>query len=217
MNCPPSAGSGPAALHGRVFFAMRTIVFFDGQNLFRTAKDAWSHSDPSSPYDWPSYDVEKLAQHLVSLTPGRTLEETRFYTGVHSRTVKPDKYWFWTNKLNHLETQGIHVYRGRVSASDQEKGVDVSLAIDLIQATNEQRYEAAIIVSKDSDFGPAVQLAKTIAKSQGRQLVFESAFPVAQNTPKKKRRGVPGTKWVHIDQAAYDACRDRNEYRTPKR
>ena len=198
---------------------MRTIVFFDGQNLFRTAKEAWgaSPSDSSSPYDWPSYDVEKLAQHLVSLTPGRTLEETRFYTGVHSRTVKPDKYWFWTNKLNHLETQGIHVYRGRVSASDLEKGVDVSLAIDLIQATNEQRYEAAIIVSKDSDFGPAVQLAKTIAKSQGRQLVFESAFPVAQNTPKKKRRGVPGTKWVHIDQAAYDACRDRNEYRTPKR
>ena len=195
---------------------MRTAVFFDGQNLFRSAKGTWGPSPPnsSSPYDWPSYDVEKLAQHLVSLTPGRTLEEIRFYTGVHSRKVNRDQYWFWTNKLNHLEAQGIHVYRGRVS-NGQEKGADVSLAIDLIQATYEKRYEVAIIVSKDSDFGPAVALAKVIAESQGRKLVFQSAFPVALNTPKKQMRGVPGTQWIHIDQADYDACRDWNEYRPP--
>ena len=203
---------------GGCFFVMRTIVFFDGQNLFRSAKGTWgpSQSNPSSPYDWPSYDVEKLAQLLVSLTPGRTLEETRFYTGVHNRKVNHDQYWFWTNKLDHLEAQGIYVYRGRVS-NDQEKGADVSLAIDLIQATYEKRYDVAIIVSKDSDFGPAVELAKAIAKSQGRELVFQSAFPVAPNTPKKKRRGVPGTQWVPIDRATYDACRDWNEYRPPKR
>ena len=203
---------------GGCFFAMRTIVFFDGQNLFRSAKDAWGPSQPnsSSPYDWPSYDVEKLAQYLVSLTPGRTLQEIHFYTGVHNRNVKPDLYWFWTNKLNHLEVQGIYVYRGRVS-NGQEKGVDVSLAIYLIQATYEKRYEVAIIVSKDSDFGPAVALAKVIAESQGRNLAFQSAFPVAPNTPKKKRRGVPGTQWVHIDQSGYDACRDWNDYRSPKK
>ena len=108
---------------GGCFFAMRTVVFFDGQNLFRSAKDTWgpSQPNPSSPYDWPSYDVEKLAQHLVSLTPGRTLEEVRFYTVAHNRDVRPDQYWFWTNKLNHLEAQGIYVYRGRVS-NGQEKG-----------------------------------------------------------------------------------------------
>ena len=83
---------------------MRTVVFFDGQNLFRSAKETWGPSPPnsSSPYDWPSYDVEKLAQHLASLTPGRTLEEIRFYTGVHRRKVNPDQYWFWTNKLDSL-------------------------------------------------------------------------------------------------------------------
>ena len=164
----------------------------------------------------PAYDVEKLAQHLASLTPGRTLEEIHFYTGVYSRKANRDLYWFWTNKLNHLEAQGIHVYRGRIS-NNQEKGVDVSLAIDLIQATYEKRYEVAIIVSKDSDFGPAVAVAKGIAESQGRKLVFQSAFPVALNTPKKKKRGVPGTHWIHIDQADYDTCRDWTEYRSPKR
>ncbi len=107
--------------------------------------------------------------------------------------------------------------RGGWTEAKQEKGVDVSLAIDLIQATHKQRYDAAIILSKDSDFGPAVLLSKQIAQEQGRQLSFESVFPVAPTTPRKNRRGVPGTQWVHIDQATYDACRDWNEYRPPKK
>ena len=203
---------------GGCFFVMRTLVLFDGQNLFRSAKDAWG---PSYPYDHPSYDVELLAQRLVSLTTGRTLEEIRFYTGVYRKDQDWERHWFWTNKLDHLETQGAYVYRGRVrgglNEAKQEKGVDVSLAIDLIQATHEQRYDVAIIMSKDSDFGPAVRLSKQIAQNQGRQLGFESAFPVAPTTPRQYTRGVPGTKWVHIDQATYDACRDWNDYRPPKK
>lgn len=194
---------------------MDTIVFFDGQNLFRSAKDAWG---PASPYGWPSYDVEKLAQHVVSLTPGRTLKQVRFYTGVYSEAQDYEKHWFWTNKLDHLESQGIYVYRGRVRGAGndnkQEKGVDVSLTTDLIRATYESEYDVAIIVGQDSDFGPAVKLAKQIAKEQGRKLVFESAFPVGPG--KKYNRAIPGTDKLVIDKIAYDACRDWNEYRPPK-
>ena len=83
-----------------------------------------------------------------------------------------------------------------------------------MQATHEQRYEVAIIVSQDTDFGPAVRLAKTIAQSQNRQLAYESAFPVGPGS--LSRRGVPGTLWVPINQATYDACLDPTDYR-PKR
>ena len=103
------------------------------------------------------------------------------------------------------------MYRGRVNPGGQEKGVDVSLAIDLVQATHERRYDVAIIVSQDWDFGPAVSLAKQIAASQGRTLTFESAFPVGPGS--RSRRGVPGTIWVPIDQGAYDACYDPKDYR----
>ena len=65
--------------------------------------------------------------------------------------------------------------------------MDVSLALDLVQATYEQRYETAIIVSQDADFGPAVLLAKKIARVQGRQLLFESAFPLGPGTPRGRR------------------------------
>ena len=89
--------------------------------------------------------------------------------------------------------------------------MDVSLAIDLIQATYESRYEAALIVSQDSDFGPAVRLAKQIAKGQGRMLAFESWYPVGPGS--RSRRGVPGTTWRPIDRETYDACHDPRDYR----
>ena len=100
---------------------------------------------PSSPYAWPSYDVEKLARTLVSRISGRVLAETRFYTGIPDPAVGPSqRLWhgFWSNKLRYLRSRGIYVYRGRVNAGGQEKGVDVSLALDLLRATYEQRYDA---------------------------------------------------------------------------
>ncbi len=192
---------------------MRTLVLIDGQNLYHLALRAWA-SGPDSPYAWPSYDIEKLSGALVSRTAGRILEQIRFYTGVPDPSVGPSQlFWhgFWSNKIRYLRSRGIYVYRGRVNSGGQEKGVDVSLALDLVRATYQRQYEAAIIVSQDWDFGPAVRLAKQIAKAQGRRLTFESCFPLGPGS--HSRRGVPGTSWVPIDQAAYDACLDPRDYR----
>ncbi len=119
---------------------------------------------------------------------------------------------FWTNKLRFVRNQGIYVYRGRINSSRQEKGVDVSLAIDLVDLTYQNKYDLGIIVSQDWDFGPAVHLAKIIAGGQGRTIQFESWFPYA---PDKGiiDRGIPGTTWIKIDKALYDRCLDLNDYR----
>ena len=188
---------------------MRTIVFCDGQNLFHLAKNAWGDIPP---YDWPSYDVMKLAQALVSRDPARTLAEIRFYTGVPGKASGSRWRAFWVAKLRWMRSQQINVYRGRV-LSGQEEGVDVSLALDLVQATYESRYEVAIIISQDSDFVPAVRLAKRIARSQNRNLTFESDIPVGPGS--KSTRGVDGTNWVQIDKTVYDACLDQTNHRPP--
>jgi uncharacterized LabA/DUF88 family protein len=195
---------------------LSTIVFIDGQNLYHLAKNLWGRPGLSSPYTWPSYDVEKVAQGLVSRVQSRVLTETRFYTGVPRPDGTPtDRFWhaFWTNKLRHLRSLGVIVYAGRVNASGQEKGVDVSLAIDLVRLTYEQRYDVAIIVSQDWDFGPAVKLAREISQTQGRSVEFESCFPYEPSN--SSNRGIPGTTWVHIDKAFYDSWYDPREYRPP--
>lgn len=193
---------------------MRTVVFFDGQNLYHLARTAWAPFPPvvGSPYGYPSYDVQKLAAALSARDPRRVLSQTRFYTGVPS--PKEDAFWhgFWSNKLRFLGSQGINVYKGRINPGGQEKGVDVSIAVDLVELTYDQSYEVAILVSQDWDLGPAVALAKRIAKAQRRFLVFESVFPF-QVGKGLSPRGVPGCNWVHIDKALYDACQDPTDYR----
>ena len=129
---------------------MRTLVLIDGQNLYRLAMRAYGHVYP---YHWPSYDVVKLANALVSRIPGRTLAEVRFYTGVPSKSQSADWHGFWNNKLRrHLQRQQVRVYRQELRAVGQEKGVDVRLAVELVQATYEHLYDVAIIVSQDADW-----------------------------------------------------------------
>ena len=193
---------------------MRTIVFIDGQNLYHSAKDAWASSytgSGSNPYTWPSFDVQKLAEALAERGTGRIISQIRFYTGVPG---SQQRFWrgFWSNKLRFLRSQGIYVYEGRISSSGQEKGVDVSIAIDLIRLTYERSYDAAVIVSQDSDFVPAVKLAKEIARGQNRRVTIESAF-IPRKWNRALSRGIDATDWVPIDKAVYDSCYDPTEYR----
>ena len=71
------------------------------------------------------------------------------------------------------------------------------MALDLVRGAYDQRYEVAIIVSQDSDFGPAVRLAKEIAQEQDRMLHFESCYPVAPGSSSQgfqERSGFKSTK-----------------------
>ena len=206
--CSPSAGLWISPLPRAGVFALRTIVLVDGQNLFHLAREAWG---PEHAYGWPSYDIDKLANALVVMVGGQSLQETRFYTGVPQPGISPFWNGFWRNKLRRLQQQGIIVFQGRINSGGQEKGVDVSLALDLVQATYEQTYDAVVIVSQDSDFGPAVRLSKEIAKAQGRILTFCSAFPYERG--RVSHRGIPGTVWFHISKTTYDACHDPRDYR----
>jgi hypothetical protein len=195
---------------------VRTVVFFDGQNLYHLARSAWSPGPqvPGSPYGYPSYDVEKIAAVLVARDARYVLQQIRFYTGVPDARGGQTTFWhgFWGNKLRYLGSRGVYVYRGRVNPGGQEKGVDVSLAVDLIQLTYEGAYDVAIIVSQDWDFGSAVRLARSIARDRNHTLTFESAFPYEAG--KINPRGVPGCTWLHIDKATYDTCFDPRDYRS---
>ena len=190
---------------------MRTVVFIDGQNLYRLAKNAWGKY--GHPYHFPCYDVMKVAQALTNRIEGRRLSEVRFYTGVP--TPLQSELWarFWRKKIYAMELQGIQVYEGRISGGSQEKGVDVSIATDLLWYTYRNLLDTAIIVSQDSDLAPAVRIAKDFARDQGRWVNFESAYPDPLTARNKPRRGIDGTQWVVIDKAMYDSCLDPIDYR----
>lgn len=200
----------------------RTIAFFDGQNLYHSAKEAFGYSTPN-------YDPKKLADDCCKKL-GWALAETRFYTGVPD--IGDNEYWhtFWTSKLAAMGRQGIQVisrplaYRNeRITLQDgtqktiavgSEKGIDIRLATDVIQSARDNKFNVGLIFSQDQDMAEVVREVRDISISQDRWIQVASAFPVSPTA--RSRRGIDGAYWVHINRKSYDACIDSNDYR-PKR
>jgi uncharacterized LabA/DUF88 family protein len=198
------------------------MAFFDGQNLFRHAKDAFGHFHPN--YDPIKLHAAVCAQH------GWTSNLVRFYTGVPNAIE--DAMWtaYWSNRVLAMKRTGIVVTTRpiryhketiveadgaeRVITTPQEKGIDVRLALDLVARARTREYQVAVIYSQDQDLCEVVQEVKQIAAEQGRQITLACAYPVG---PKATyRRGIDKTVWFGMDETFYNACLDPHDYRPKK-
>ena len=197
----------------------RCYIFFDGQNLFHHAKEAFG-------YRYPNFDPHKLSERICS---GNNWQIVRicFYTGIPSVMDKPFWNHFWTAKMAIMGTRGIQTfsrplrYRNQtvilpdgtvtVVPVGQEKGVDVRIALDIVRFALDGLYDVALIFSQDQDLSEAVEDVKRISLLQDRWIQVASAFPVSPIV--SKPRGINGTDWIKIERATYDACIDPNDYR----
>lgn len=197
----------------------RTIAFVDGQNLYHNVRNVFG-------YNYPNYDVQKLA-YAVCSAQGWTLQKVQFYTGVPSFADNPHWHGFWHNKLAVMNRHGIvsyHrelVYRsmtiqipsvGQHTLSvGEEKGIDVRLALDTLDAAHRNLFDVALVFSQDQDFSELASLIRQVAQSQNRWIKIASAFPTSSRA--QNRRGINHTDWCPIDKATYDACIDPRDYR----
>jgi uncharacterized LabA/DUF88 family protein len=197
----------------------RTIAFVDGQNLFHNSRNAFG-------YTYPNYDVQKLAQ-AVCASRGWTLERVQFYTGVPSPT--DNAFWngFWSNKLAMMGRRGVVVfsrslvYRNKsvqvpgfgthTFLAGEEKGIDVRLALDALDAAHRSQFDVALIFSQDQDLSELGSLIRQVASFQNRWIKIASAFP--DSPAAANRRGINRTDWCPIDRSTYDGCIDPRDYR----
>lgn len=198
----------------------RAIVFFDGQNLYHGAKEAFG-------YTFPNYDPAKLALAVCG-QEGWQLSGIRFYTGVH--TPEGDEYWhrFWGRKLAAMGRKGIKVFwrelryqnttiqlsdgTERTATVAQEKGVDVRIALDVVSCVLEGLCDVAVIFSQDQDLSEVADEIRRISRREGRWIKIASAFPIGPTS--RNRRGINGTDWIKIDRLTYDGCIDSRDYRS---
>ncbi|HUJ45460.1 MAG TPA: NYN domain-containing protein [Opitutaceae bacterium] len=197
----------------------RTFAFVDGQNLFRSAKEAFG-------YTYPNYDIRILAE-TVCTQRGWQLSKVCFCTGVPS--VSDDPYWhhFWAAKLAQMGREGVSTFRRELRYRNQtvklangtttttlvgqEKGIDVRLALDIMALGHRRVYDVALIFSQDQDLSEVADEIRLLAVNQGRWIKIASAFPVSPTT--RNKRGINGTDWIQIDRGMYDACIDHRDYR----
>ena len=200
----------------------RTIAFFDGQNLFNSAKEAFG-------YPYPNFDPKKLAS-AVCMKNGWMLNEIRFYTGIPDNTVDAARHHFWSAKLAVMGTRGITSYtrtlryqNKRINLADgsvttaligREKGIDVRIALDIVLLAMNNAYDIALIFSQDQDLTEAVNEVRAIAKRDDRWIKCACAYPVSPTSQNK--RGINGTDWIRLSREDYDACLDPLDYRMTK-
>jgi len=201
----------------------RAIAFFDGQNLFRAAKEAFR-------IEFPDFDPMMLATEICQ-SKSWLLRGLNFYTGIPP--IDRDPFWhgFWSRKLAQIGKQGKVFNRllryqrkeirfghgGSVEAEfPVEKGVDVRIAVDVIRLAIHQSYDVALIFSQDQDLSEATDEVKLIATEQGRTIEVASAFPVSNLRSSHSLRGINRTTWIPFDLPLYDKCRDPRDYRVPK-
>jgi uncharacterized LabA/DUF88 family protein len=198
----------------------RTIAFVDGQNLYRNVLNTFCCTHPN-------YNVEKLA-NAVCAARGWQLDQVNFYTGVPSVADNPRWNAFWTKKLAAIgrspKTKVYSrplVYRNKTiqvpgfgphtALSGEEKGIDVRLALDVLDAAHRGEFDVALIFSQDQDLSELADIIRRVADLQNRWIKIAIAFPYSPTAPNK--RGIDHTDWRQIDQATYDACIDPRDYR----
>ena len=230
--------------------AKQAITFFDGQNLFYAAREAFGYTTPN--YDPPALSRRLCQEH------GWQLKQVRFYTGVPGQQEDPGGYQFWTAKLQGLRNARAAVFQrtlryrertvrlplslaaGRRSCFSlpdgtrlpagtklyladgkelpdgtelavrvaEEKGIDVRLALDLIDLALKGEFDVAVLFTQDQDLAEAVREVQLIARQQQREVEVYSAYPEGAANP----AGVQGTTWIRIDGATYAACLDSRDY-----
>lgn len=200
----------------------RAVAFFDGQNLYRHAMEAFGHHHPN-------YDPQKLFSAVCKASGWRDFG-VRFYTGTPSAQKSELWHKYWSNRLLAMRRSGILVtsrplrYRStEIPLTDgttiqveapQEKGIDVRLALDVIRIARNGQLDVAVIFSQDQDLAEVADDIREIAASQQRWMKVVSAFPSGPNA--SAGRGIDKTDWFRMDQKFYNACLDPRDYRPKK-
>jgi hypothetical protein len=145
-------------------------VFIDYQNAHFCGHGLWCPEDEQKHHCL--IDPLLLAELLVQRrAPGGVIQTVRVFRGRPDPRKDPtgagrnDKQWSaWTADprvtVSRRELQYLPGWDNAVAPiPPREKGVDVGLAIDLVERSIDKAFEVGIVFSHDTDLIPAIELA----------------------------------------------------------
>lgn len=109
---PDSAPSTSSAAVPLAPTKKQAIAFFDGQNLFHTAQEAFGIREPN-------FDPIKLAEYVCALK-GWGLKQVRLYTGVPGLKQQPKWNRYWVAKLRRLRNLKVEVFSPELRYREKE-------------------------------------------------------------------------------------------------
>lgn len=201
----------------------KAYVFIDGQNFYLSAKSAFS-------LRYPSFDPKSVGNLLAQRVIGEDAAQIAFYTGMPVQKYSPMWSTFWNNKIHAMEEDGIITFTrplryvtetdpsektGFKVLSTREKGIDMRIGLDIMEATRRPDCTDIIIVSRDQDFREVVDKINDINFGERRDIKVWSAYPDGGNGP-AHLRGIDGTQEIVMDREDYAKCIDPTDYRSSR-
>ncbi|MBM3234329.1 NYN domain-containing protein [Candidatus Pacearchaeota archaeon] len=152
----------------------KVIIFIDGSNVYHILKDLFPDKKPNN------FNFEKFINYLLG---SRKLVITYYYNAPLDRRkdensyVKQQKFF---DKIQRIPNFTFVLCRMQKRKVDGEiiyevKEDDIHLAVDMVKLACDNAYDAAILVSSDGDFVPAIKAVKEKGKIV-ENIGFENKF-----------------------------------------
>ena len=202
--------------------AHRVIAFIDYQNVYHLARAAFSHEgnpDKNFGHVHPLKVGQLLRDLGRSEFANRELFGVRVYQGLPDSRSGAGLVRFTSRQLAGWErsagvvvkTRPLAYYQtttsGQATWRAQEKGVDVMLAVDLVDMARTDAYDTAVVFSADTDLLPALEAAVDIGKR------VETATWQGPGNNRGPLRIKQRSLWNHyLDQSCFEIVRDDTDY-----
>ncbi len=141
----------------------RVIIFLDGSNFYHRLRDSETGFKQLLEFNYKAL--------TLWLAHERVVVDCIYYVGLVRKEKdnhKSEELVRNQQKLfANLQKQGWKIKTGYMMKHNvdyKEKGVDVKLAIDILDMAYQNKYDTAIIVSSDTDLIPGIIRAKELGK-----------------------------------------------------
>ena len=144
----------------------RLFIIIDGSNLYNRLKE--------KPLSFKNLLKFDFARFINYLSKDKKLVKSCYYVGaIRTEKNNPKSFQLYQNQrklIGILRKNHIDVSLGYILKANNyyhEKGVDVQIAVDLLIGAYEDLWDAAILVSSDTDLLPAIKKVRELGKTIG--------------------------------------------------
>src|SRR6056297_388447 len=149
------------------------MVFVDYENMHRCARQEfgidgghfWPHLLGQRLVDRRNDNLADRQSHLAAVRVYRGLPNARLQPKANAANQAQAAAWSAECPADaelSLIRRPLKYPEDYPKRRAQEKGVDVALAVDLVQLTYQGAYDVAIVCSHDSDLAPALDVVKSV-------------------------------------------------------
>lgn len=153
----------------------RVMVFIDGSNHYHIIKDMFDDDKKLM-----NFNFQKFVEYI---SEGKKVVRVYYYTAPLDRKkdeetyIKQQRFFEKLKRLPNFELVLCRMQKVKIDGKIkyQVKEDDIHLAVDMVRLAYNDAYDAAILVSSDGDFVPAVLAVKEVGKNI-KNIGFENKF-----------------------------------------